>query len=73
MKRLEERLVRYARVDTQSDDSSATVPTTARQLDLQRVLQAELVKLGASDVRLNDAGFVLATIPGNIGKPVPTV
>ncbi len=73
MRRLEERLVRYARVDTQSDDSSATVPTTARQLDLQRVLQAELVELGASDVRLNDAGFVLATIPGNVRKPVPTV
>jgi tripeptide aminopeptidase len=72
-KRLEERLIRYARVDTQSDDSSSTVPTTARQLDLQRLLKAELEELGARDVRLNDAGFVLATIPASVKKAVPTV
>ncbi len=72
-KRLEERLVRYARVDTQSDDSSATVPTTARQLDLQRILKAELEGLGASDVRLNEAGFVLATVPSNVRKAAPKV
>ncbi len=72
-KRLEERLIRYARVDTQSDASSATVPTTARQLDLQRVLKAELEALGASDVHINEAGFMLATIPSNLRRPAPTV
>ena len=71
--RLEERLIRYARIDTQSDAASATVPTTARQLDLQRVLKAELEGLGASDVRLNEAGFVLATIPSNLRRAAPTV
>lgn len=71
--RLEERLVRYARIGTQSDAASTTVPTTARQLDLQRILKAELEELGASDVRLNEAGFVLATIPSNLRRVAPTV
>ncbi len=72
-KRLEERLVRYARIDTQSDDASAAVPTTARQLDLQRILKAELEELGASDVRLTETGFVLATIPATARRGAPTV
>jgi tripeptide aminopeptidase len=71
--RLEERLVRYARIDTQSDGASETVPTTARQLDLQRVLKAELEGLDAEDVRLTDAGFLLATIPATTRRSVPTV
>jgi tripeptide aminopeptidase len=72
-RRLEERLVRYARVDTQSDGASETVPTTARQLDLARMLVAELEKLGAEEVRLTEAGFVLATIPGTDGADAPVV
>ncbi len=72
-KRLEERLVRYARVDTQSDSGSEAVPTTARQLDLLRLLKAELEALGARDVSLTDAGFVLATVPSNLRKPAPRV
>lgn len=71
--RLEERLVRYARVDTQSDGSSSTVPTTAKQLDLQRMLQGELEELGARDVRLTDKGFVLATVPGTVRGAAPVV
>jgi tripeptide aminopeptidase len=72
-KRLEERLVRYARIDTQSDETSETVPTTARQLDLQRVLKAELEDLGAADVELNAQGFVLATVPATVRRAAPTV
>ena len=72
-RRLEERLVRYAEIDTQSDDSSDTVPTTAKQLDLQRLLAEELESLGASEVRLTDAGFVLATLPATAKGAIPTV
>jgi len=72
-KRLEDRLIRYARIDTQSDETSETVPTTARQLDLQRVLKGELEEVGAADIQLNAAGFVLATIPATVRRAVPTV
>ena len=69
--RLEERLCRYAAVDTQSDERGVGSPSTARQLDLQRMLVAELEAIGASDVRLTDYGAVLATIPATAeGAPV---
>ncbi|MEW5825421.1 MAG: peptidase T [Candidatus Bipolaricaulota bacterium] len=71
--KLEERLVRYARVATQSDDASSSVPTTPGQLDLQRMLLEELRRLGVADVRLNDAGFLLATLPSTVNAPAPVV
>jgi hypothetical protein len=70
---LEERLVRYCRVDTQSDESSGTTPSTARQLDLLRMLADELGAMGAQDVALTDYGAVLATIPATVPHPAPTI
>jgi tripeptide aminopeptidase len=60
---LQERLMRYAAIDTQSDESSASQPSTPCQLDLSRMLLAELEEMGAADVRLTDYGVVLATVP----------
>lgn len=70
---LETRLVRYASVDTQSDESSSTVPSTAAQLDLLNHLKQELEELGAADVRLTASGFVIATVPATAAAPVPRV
>lgn len=47
---LKERLIRYAVIDTQSDESSPTSPSTDRQLDLLRLLVEELRGIGAVDV-----------------------
>ncbi|WP_127903139.1 peptidase T [Solirhodobacter olei] len=68
---LEERLVRYAAIDSQSDDEGAGAPSTAIQLDILRLLETELKAIGAADVTLTDYGVVLATIPGT--APGPTV
>jgi len=70
---LEERLIRYASVDTQSDETSATSPSTARQLDLQRLLVTELQAIGAQDVRLTDYGAVLATLPATVHHTAPVM
>jgi len=70
---LEDRLVRYVRVDTQSDEASTATPSTARQLDLLQMLQAELTAIGAQNVRLTDYAAVLATIPATTPSPVPTI
>src|SRR5687768_12049144 len=70
---LEDRLLRYVKVDTQADESSPTHPSTAIQLDLQRMLVDELTELGASDVRLTDYGAVIATIPATVEGDIPTV
>jgi len=69
---LEERLVRYAAVDTQSDEASPSAPSTERQLVLQRLLRDELTGLGAADVRLTDYGAVIATVPGTVPE-APTI
>ena len=69
-KELEERLVRYAAIDSQSDARSPSQPSTAIQLDMSRLLVLELQEMGASDVTLTDYGVVLATIPGNVEGPV---
>ena len=71
--RIEERFVRYAKVDTASDHDSPSIPSTAKQLDLQRMLKDELDGLGAEDVRLTDYGCILATIPSSVDGDVPTV
>jgi tripeptide aminopeptidase len=59
-----DRFLRYVRVDTQSSFESATYPSTAGQLDLQRLLLGELRELGLDDAELTEHGYVLATLPG---------
>ena len=66
---LQDRLMRYAAVDTQSDESSASQPSTACQLDLSRMLVAELEEMGAADGQLTDYGVVLATVPATAEGP----
>jgi tripeptide aminopeptidase len=70
---LTERLIRYARIDTQSDAHSTTSPSTKKQYELLRMLVDELTAFGAEDVRLTDYGVVLATIPATSGGEIPTV
>ena len=71
---LEERFLRYVRIDTQSDEESRDAPSTDKQLDLQRILADELAALGVGDVRITDYGCLLATIPArNALAGVPTV
>ncbi len=68
---LEERLVRYAEIDSQSDETSTTRPSTAIQLNMSRLLVDELTAMGAGDVKLTDYGAVLATVPATVqGAPV---
>ena len=70
---LEERFVRYARIDTQSNEASTTSPSTEKQYDLLRLLVDELKSIGAQDVRLTDYGAVLATIRATVKTSLPTI
>jgi len=70
---LEERLIRYVRIDTQSDESSPTLPSTAKQHDLLRLLMDELRAIGAQDVTQTEYGTVLATVPATAGIDAPTI
>ncbi|EJC85405.1 peptidase T [Rhizobium leguminosarum bv. trifolii WSM2297] len=68
-----DRFLRYVVIDTQSDPSSPTQPTTEKQKDLGRVLVDELLKIGLADAHLDEHGYVYATIPGNSDKVVPVI
>ncbi|MCD7813868.1 MAG: peptidase T [Lachnospiraceae bacterium] len=62
-----ERLLKYARIYTTSDEASQTIPSTERQLDLARVLAAEMRELGVSRVRADENGYVYGEIPATAG------
>lgn len=71
---LQDRLVRYAAIDSQSDEESQSIPSTDIQFDMLRLLETELSELGAQDVEIADYGVVLATIPGTLsGDDIPTI
>jgi tripeptide aminopeptidase len=68
------RFLRYVQLDTHSNESSSTTPSTPEQWVLLRLLESELRALGASDVRLTRHGYVLASVPGNTARRrVPAV
>lgn len=68
-----DRFIRYAKIDTQSDPHSTSIPSTEKQKDLARVLLQELKDLGIEDVELDAFGYVYATVPANTDKHVPVI
>ena len=60
-----ERFLKYVSVDTTSDESSTTCPSTARQWDLARLLKEEMEDLGLENVTLDENGYVYGFISGN--------
>jgi tripeptide aminopeptidase len=68
-----ERLLRYVRIDTQSDEDSTSYPSTEKQLDLLRLLVDELRELGATDAQIDEHGYVTAAIPATVDDDVPTI
>jgi tripeptide aminopeptidase len=67
------RLISYAQVDTQSDDGSDSCPSTPGQLTLGRMLVEELKTIGMEEVTMDANGYVMATLPANTDKSVPTI
>src|SRR5262245_12931700 len=68
------RFLSYVTFDTQSDETSETYPSTAKQLDLLRHLLGELKAIGLSDATMDEHGYAFATIPATSKKAtVPVV
>lgn len=72
MEKILDRFLRYVSVDTQSDENSESQPSSAKQLDLLRMLRDELTAMGV-EATLDEYGYVMATVPSNIDKKVPAV
>ncbi|PSA97889.1 peptidase T [Bacillus halotolerans] len=68
-----ERFTTYVKVDTQSDESVDTCPSTPGQLTLGNMLVDELKSIGMQDAAIDENGYVMATLPSNTDKDVPTI
>ncbi|WP_304189367.1 peptidase T [Lentibacter algarum] len=70
---LTSRLIRYCKIDSQSDADSQSSPSTGIQLDMQHLLMNELKEIGAQEITLTPYGTVLATLPSTAGSDAPTL
>ena len=68
-----ERFTSYVKVDTQSNEENSTCPSTPGQLTLANQLVEELKTIGLEDVTIDENGYVMATLPSNTTKQVPTI
>ena len=72
MEKILDRFLRYVSVDTQSNEESESQPSTAKQLNLLKMLTEELKAMGV-EATLDEYGYVMASIPSNLDKEVPAV
>lgn len=68
-----ERFLKYAKVDTQSNEDSTTQPSDPKQVELSKLLVGELKGIGMQEVSLDEFGYVTATLPSNTTKDVPVI
>lgn len=72
-KHLIDRFISYVTVDTESDPTSDTTPSTSKQWDLANALVEELKHIGLQDVTIDDNAYIMATLPSNVPHKVPTI
>lgn len=70
---LVERFLKYVSFDTQSSEETEVTPSTPGQMVFARYLKEELESLGLEDITLDEHGYLFATLPANIDKPLPTI
>ena len=70
---IKSRFLKYVSIDTQSDDSSDTFPSTSKQLVMLKMLHDELISFGLEDVSMDKNGYVMGTLPANNGKSGPAI
>ncbi|MBQ1932367.1 MAG: peptidase T [Muribaculaceae bacterium] len=73
MNNLVNRFLDYVKFDTQSDELTNLTPSTPGQMVFAQYLEKELNAMGMKDVTLDDNGYLMATLPGNVDGNVPTV
>ncbi|WP_213423986.1 peptidase T [Bhargavaea massiliensis] len=71
--KLIERLVRYAKIDTQSNEESTSTPSTEGQWDLLRLLEKEMAEIGLTEITLDENGYLFGTLPANTDKELPVI
>lgn len=73
MEKLIHRFISYITIDTQSDPNNKSTPSTKKQWELANLLVKELKEIGMKDVSIDKKAYIMATLPSNIDKEVPTI
>ncbi|MBB6463444.1 peptidase T [Flammeovirga kamogawensis] len=73
MEKLLERFLRYVKIDTESVPGLKQIPSTKKQFDLSNLLVEELKEIGLEEVIIDENCYVMATLPSNVDKEVPTI
>jgi len=73
MNNLVNRFLHYVSFDTQSEVDVDVIPSTKKQLELANYIKDELENIGLEDVSLDENGYIMATLPSNVDKDVPTI
>ncbi len=68
-----DRFIKYARIDTQSDENSTQTPSTQKQFNLAKEVEKEALEMGLTDVSLDNNCYLMATLPANTKKDVPVI
>lgn len=68
-----DRFIKYAKIDTQSDENNSQTPSTQKQFDLARVVEQEMREMGLEDISLDDRCYLMGTLPSNSKKNLPTI
>lgn len=73
MQHIIDRFISYVIIDTESDSSSETTPSTKKQWDLANKLVDELKAIGMQEVTIDEKAYIMATLPSNVDYEVPTI
>jgi len=67
------RFINYIKIDTKSCEDSETCPSTKKQFNLAYLLEKELNELQLNNVSVDENGYVMAELPANTDKKLPTI
>ncbi len=67
------RFINYVKIDTQSDENSSSTPSSNKQKEFAKHLLKDLKEIGVFNATMDDNGYVMAGIPSNSGKQLPTI
>lgn len=68
-----DRFIKYARIDTQSDENNTQTPSTQKQFNLAKEVEQEMLEMGLTDVSLDNNCYLMATLPANTQKKLPVI
>ncbi len=68
-----DRFLQYVKFDTQSDELTNMTPSTPGQMEFAQYLESVLKSMNLRDISLDENGYLMATLPGNVTEKVPTV